>query len=108
MSRNGIDRAFNVNNVLVFKTAHHLNDRIGFPDVREKLISQALAFRRAANESGDVEKLDRRRHDLLRLHQSRERFQTLVRNRNHTDVRFDRRERIICRQRGRLRRERVE
>src|ERR1044071_300125 len=47
------------------ETPHHLHDGIRLPDIRQKLVPEPFPFRRTANEPRNVEKLDRRGHDLL-------------------------------------------
>ena len=61
-----IDAAGDVHDVVVLEAAHHVRDRIGLADVREELVAEALALRGAGHQAGDVDELDRRRHDLLR------------------------------------------
>ena len=102
-----INRAFDVDDIFVFKTAHDLNDGIGFADIGEKLISQTFAFRRAAHESGDVNKLDRRGNDALCFVQFFQNGEPFVRHGDDTDIRFDGRKRIIRRERRFLRGQRV-
>ena len=47
------------------EAAHDVHDRVRLADVREELVAQALALRRARHEAGDVDELDRRREDLF-------------------------------------------
>ena len=44
-----VHRPFNVRDVGIFKTAHHVNDRIGSTNMTEKLVAQALTLRGAAD-----------------------------------------------------------
>ena len=39
-----VDGALDVNNVVVFEAAHHMNHRVHLADVGEKLVAKALAF----------------------------------------------------------------
>ena len=41
-----------------------MENRIALADVREKLVAQAFALRRAFDETGDIGKLDRRTDNL--------------------------------------------
>ena len=52
--------------------------RVALADVREELVPEPLAFRRAFNETGDVGKLYRRADYLLRIHDLRERLESRV------------------------------
>ena len=45
-----IDRSINMDDVLVLKTAHDLNHRIGFANAREKLVTESFAFGGARDE----------------------------------------------------------
>ena len=67
MSRSGSMRAGDVHDVVVLEAAHDVRDRVGLADVREELVAEAFALRGAGDEPGDVDELDRRRQDLLRL-----------------------------------------
>ena len=51
----------------VAEEAHDLADGIGFADVRQELVTQTLAARRARHQTGDVDELHRGRHDLCRV-----------------------------------------
>ena len=82
---------------VVFETAHHVRDRVGLADVREELVAEALALRRAGHEARDVDEFDRGRHDLLRLHDLRQRVEPQVRHRHDADVGVDGAERIVLR-----------
>ena len=52
------DAARDVHDVVVFEATHHVGDRIGLADVRQELVAETLAFRRARNESCDIDELD--------------------------------------------------
>ena len=96
-----------MDDIFVFETAHDLNHGVGFADVGEKLIAQAFAFRRAAHESGDIDKFDRRGNDLLRLVHFFQNGKPFVRHGDDADIRLDRGKRIIGRERRFLRGQRV-
>ena len=80
---------------VVFEAAHHVDDRIGFADVRQKLVAQAFALGRAGDQAGDIDELDHGRHDALRLDDVRQRLQARIGHFDDADVRFDGAERII-------------
>ncbi len=88
-----IDLAGHVHDVGVLEAAHDVSDRVDFADVREELVAEPLALRRARDEAGDVDELDRRRNDFLRLHDVGERLQARIGHRHDADVRIDRAER---------------
>ena len=58
MSRDRIDLAGDVHDVGVLEAAHDMRDRVGLADVREELVAEALALRRARDEARDVDELD--------------------------------------------------
>ena len=62
-----IDRSAYMVDIIVDKASDHLNNCIHLADVAEKLVAEALALARTANQSRNINKLDRGRNDLLRL-----------------------------------------
>ena len=70
-----IDLARDVHDVVVHEAAHEVRDRMRLANVREELVAQPLALRCALDEARDVDELDDGRHDLLRLHDRRERVE---------------------------------
>ena len=92
-----IDRARHVDHVRVVEAAHHHQDRVGLADVREELVAQALALRRALDQAGDVDDLDDRGDDLLGLDVLLDAFEPAVGHRHDADVRVDRAERVVRR-----------
>ena len=67
-----VDLAVDVVTSLVAEDPRHLADRGGLADVREELVAQALALRRARDDAGDVDELHRRRRDPRRPEQLRQ------------------------------------
>ena len=63
----GVDLAGDVDHVGVFEAAHHVDDGVGFADVREELVAQALALAGAGHQAGDVDEFDGGRQDALGL-----------------------------------------
>ena len=84
-------------NIGAFKTAHHLHNRVHFANVTEKLVAQSFARAGAFHQPGDIDELDRSRHDFLRMRQFREDIESRVGHRHHADVRIDRAKGIIFR-----------
>ena len=93
-----VDLAVDVGDVLVAEDARDLADRGRFADVREELVAQALALRRAADDAGDVDELHRGRQQLLRAVDLRELREPVVRYADDADVGLDRRERVVRRE----------
>ena len=85
-----------------------MNHRVGLANRVQKLIADAFALRRTADQTVDIDKLDGRGHDFVSLHQLCQRSQSLVRDGNHTDVRLARGKRVVGGDGGRLQRHGVE
>ena len=62
-----VDLARDVRDVVVLEAAHEMRDRVSLANVREELIAEPFALRRALDQARDVDELDDRRHDLLGL-----------------------------------------
>ena len=103
-----VDRAFDVDDVLVLEAADDLYHGVGLADVGEELVAEPLALRRAADEPGDVHELDRRGDDGRRLDYLCQRFEPLVGDGDDADVGLDGGEGVVGGERRRLRGERVE
>ena len=65
---NRIDLARDVNHVVVFKAAHHVDDGVGFADVREEFVAQPFAGAGACDQTGNIDELDNGALDFLRVH----------------------------------------
>ena len=99
----GIDRAFDVDDILIVKATDDVDDRIHLADVGQELVAQPLALARAAHQSRDIHKLHHRRGGLFRVVQVGQRLQALVRHGHHADVGVDGAERVVRALRARLR-----
>jgi hypothetical protein len=75
--------------------SHHLDDRIDFADMREKLVPQALPFARTFYDPSDIDKLDGRRNDLLGLGDYRKLCESIIFDIDNPYIRFDRTERKV-------------
>ena len=93
--------------VIVFEAAHDMGDRIRLTDVGEELIAEALTFRGAGNQTGDVDELHRCRDDFRGLHDTGEHVEARIGHRHDADVRLDRAERVVL-GRDLRRRQRIE
>jgi hypothetical protein len=51
--------------IIVRKASDHLNNRVHFSDMAKKLVAETFALARAANQSRNINKLDRGWDDLL-------------------------------------------
>jgi hypothetical protein len=86
----------------LIEAAENMYDGIDFPNIRKKLVAEALALRGALHQARDIHELDRRGHAGLRLRELEDSIESRVGDFDHTDVRFDRTKRVILR-RSRLR-----
>ena len=91
----GIDTPLDVRDVGILKAAQHIGDGIDLADMRQELVSEALALRCAANQARDIDECQARRNDLLALADRRQLVEPRIGHSDLADVRFDRAERII-------------
>ena len=82
--------------VVVFKTAHHMDDGVYLADVGEKFVAEALALGGAAHQPCDVHKFDNRRGYLLRMVHLGEDVEPPVRHCDHADIRLNGAEGVVC------------
>src|SRR5699024_6455636 len=61
-----VDRAINVDDIVIGEGAHNLTDGIGLADIRKEGIAHAFAFRCTLDDTGDIDERYRRRQDALR------------------------------------------
>ena len=99
----GIDRTLDVRHVFVLETAHHVNDRVHFADMRKELVAESLAAACALHEPRNVHKFDDGGGDFFALIERGELVQPLVGNCHDADVRLDGTERIVRGVRARVR-----
>ena len=88
--------------VLVLEAAHDVHYRVRLADMREELVAQALAVRRALDEPGDVHEFKHCRGDFFTVVKSGELIQPLVGHGDHAHVGLYRAERIVGAFRSRL------
>ena len=97
-----IDLAGDVHDVRVLEAAHHVRDGIGLANVGQELVPQAFTLGCACHQPRDVDELDHRRNDFLRLGDSGKHRQARVGHLDDADVRLNGTERIILRRDPRL------
>ena len=90
-----IDRSADVMNIGVLETAHDLHDRIHLANVAQELIAETFPRARSLDEARDVDELDRRRNNFLRMRKFRERFKSRIGYGDDAEIWIDRAERII-------------
>ena len=90
-------RAVDMHHVRVIETTQHVDYGIGLTDVCQELVAETLAFRRAFNQTRDVDNLDRGGHDALRIDDSGKFVQAVVGHTDYADVWLDCTKRKVCR-----------
>src|SRR5699024_7856771 len=85
----GTDLAVDVDDIVIDESADDLADGVGFADIGQELIAQALAFGRTAHDAGDVNEVNGRIEDLLGGEDLRQPRQPSIRQRDDAHVRFD-------------------
>ena len=61
----GVDRAVHMGDVAVVEAAQYVDDGVRVADVGEELVAQSFAFRRAFDQSGDIDDFDGGRNHPL-------------------------------------------
>ena len=74
--------------VVVLERPQHEHDGVDLADVGEELVAEALALRRALDQTADVDDLHRGVHDRLRLAHRRQPIDALVGHLGDADVRI--------------------
>ena len=87
----------NVDDVVVFETAHDVADSFGFADVGQKLVAQTFTFRRAFYQARDIDEFHRGRQNALRFDDFSQFVQTRIGHRHDTGVRLNGTEREVGR-----------
>jgi hypothetical protein len=84
-----------MDDVVVVKAAHHMDNGIGHADVAQKFVAQALSPTGPLHQAGDVHKLDDRRGGLFRVVHLGQPVQTGVGDGHHAHVGVDGAEGIV-------------
>ena len=90
-----IDAVLDVGDVVILEAAQNVSDRVDLADVRQELVAQALALRRATHQPGDVNERKRVGMIALRPCNRRQRCQARVGHADFADVRLDGAEGIV-------------
>ena len=94
---NWINPSHIMNYIFVFKTTHHMNDRIHLPHICEKFISQTFSFTGSGNQSCNIDHFNGSRNDCRCSHQIGEGLKTGVRYLYHAHIGIDRAKWVIGR-----------
>ena len=91
----GIGGALHVDDVLVVKAAHHMDDGVGHADVGQEFVAQALAPAGALDQTGDVHELNDSRGGLFGVVHLAQLVQTVVGHSHHAHVGVDGAEGVV-------------
>ena len=84
-----------MDDVVVLEAPDDVQYRVALADVREELVPEPFALRRALDETGDIGELDRRAYYLLRAYDLRKRLEAGILDLDYRRVGLDRAERIV-------------
>ena len=87
-----------MNDVTIGEPANNLRDCVSLTNVRQELVAQTFADRCAANDSGDVNEINRGWQQTLAAIHRGQALKASVRKVHHTNVWFDCCERIVRRE----------
>ena len=91
-----------MDDVVIVKAAHHMDNGVSGADVAQKLVAQALAPGGALYQARDVHKLDDGGGEFLGLVQLGQIVQPLVRHGHHAHIGLDGAEGEVCGRRARV------
>jgi len=91
----GVCIPVDVDDILIIETSNDVNDRVGFADIAEELISQPFTLRGTFYEPRNIDELDRRGHDRLGMDEILELFEANVGDGDDPGVGLDRTEWIV-------------
>ncbi len=91
----GVDLPEHMADFRVLKTADHVNDRIHFADIAQKLIPKAFSLAGALNQARDVDEANDGRFGFLGLQHLGQAIQSGIGNRDDSEIAIDRREGVI-------------
>ena len=94
--------------VIIFKTAQHMGNRVAFADIGQELIAKAFTLAGTFYQTRDIHKGHPRRNDLFGTGNRRQLVQPRIRHGHVADIGFYRAKREVCSLCGRSFRQRVE
>ena len=79
----------------ILEATQHVDNGVRRADIAQKLVAQTFALRGTLHQTGNIDNLDRRGDDPLRVVDLGQTDQTLIGYGDHADVGFDRAEREV-------------
>ena len=92
-----VHAAIHMDDVAVFKAAHHMNDHIHLTDVGEEFVSQTLAFGSAFDQTGNIHKFQDGRGDFFGMVNFCQSIQPFIGHINDAHIGIDGAEGIVGR-----------
>ena len=80
----------------ILKAADDMDDRVGLPDIGEKLIPEALPLGGPLHKPGNIHKFYHRRRRLLGMIELREQMEPFVRHSDNPHIGVYRAKGIVC------------
>ena len=103
-----IDAAFDVCDVIVLEAAQHVSDCINLADMRQELVTEALALGCTAHQTGDIDEGQPGRNGFRALTDLGKLVEARIRHAHFADVRLDGAKRVVGRLGRRSLRQRIE
>ena len=91
----GINAAFNVSDVAIFKATNYLSNSVYFADMCQEFVTQTFAFGCAFYQTSDINETHCSRNNSSCFYHIAQNIQSVVRNINYTNVGFNGAERIV-------------
>ena len=80
----------------ILKATNHMYNSVAFADISEELVAEAFAVACTLYKSGYIDKFYRGRGHLFRMIKIAERLEAVIRYGDHTHIRVNGAERIVC------------
>ena len=97
-----VNRAVHMDDVVVVKAAHNMDNGVDLADMGQELVAEAFALGRATHQAGDVHELHHGRRGLFGVIELGQRLQAGIGHGDHADVGVDGAERIVRALRARV------
>ena len=92
-----VDAAFHMDDIVVFKAAHHMDDSVHLPNIGKEFVPQALPLGSALHQAGDVHKFNSGGGEFFRMIHFSQLIQPLVGHGHHAYVGLDSAEGVVGR-----------
>ena len=90
-----IHTAVNVDDIAIIKTTQHMEDRVSFPNIGQKLVAKSFAFAGSFDKASYINNIHSGGNHTLRLAHVGKHLQPLVRHIGRAEIRLNRAEREV-------------